>query len=139
LRNSLERQASSLDIAGNVHFLGSRDDVPDLLAAIDLLIQPSRFEGMPNAVMEAMAAGKPVVATAVDAVPTLITDGEDGWLTGPEHPGHLAETIIQAMASPHRAAIGHAAQAKMQAHFSLERMVDTFEQLYRDLLGTGSP
>jgi glycosyltransferase involved in cell wall biosynthesis len=134
LRNSLERQAKTLGIAEKVRFLGSRDDVPELLAAIDLVIQPSRFEGMPNAVMEAMAAGKPVVATDVDAVPTLITDGEDGWLTEPEHPVHLAETILQALESPHRAAIGHAAQAKMQAHFPLERMVDAYEQLYRQRL-----
>jgi glycosyltransferase involved in cell wall biosynthesis len=78
LRADLEAQAMQLGVAGKTRFLGERADIPDLLACMDIYVHASLWEGMPNAVMEAMAAGKPVVATGVDGTTELITDGETG-------------------------------------------------------------
>ncbi len=139
-RHLLESRAKALGVAGNVRFLGTRDDVPLLLSAMDLVVQPSRYEGMPNAVMEAMAAGRPVVATAVDAIPELVEDGRSGWLCPPESSSALAATVLAALADPRAGAIGAAARERMRETFSLSRMTAAFEALYRTTADrTGEP
>jgi len=134
LRQALERQAQILGVTGKIRFLGARDDVPELLSAMDLVVQPSRYEGMPNAVMEAMAAGRPVVATAVDAIPELVEDGSSGWLCPPESSSALAATVLLALADPRAGTIGAAARERMREAFSLPRMTAAFEDLYRTRL-----
>jgi len=97
LRSQLESEALQLGISERTRFLGERADVPDLLDILDLYVQPSIFEGMPNAVMEAMAMGKPVIATNVDGTQELITHGETGWLVESCNPETLAKQIIYAL------------------------------------------
>src|SRR5262249_8971816 len=80
LRTDIENQAADPGITGHVHLLGDRTDVSRLVAAFDLLVLASLHEGLPNAVMEAMAAGVPVVSTAVGGAKELISDGETGYL-----------------------------------------------------------
>ena len=131
-RAALEREAQRLAIAAHVRMPGARDDVGDILAAIDLFALPSHWEGMPNALMEAMAAGRPVVASDIDAIGELVVHGETGWLTPPGDPEALAQTMIDILADRERAAdVGRRAMACMRRDFSIERMADAYEQLYR--------
>jgi glycosyltransferase involved in cell wall biosynthesis len=135
LRSELAEEARQLEIAERVHFLGQRGDVPDLLACMDVYVQSSLFEGMPNAVMEAMAAGKPVIATAIDGTKELISDGETGWLVEPSDAKAMAEGIVTVLKNPTEARRrGAAAAQRVRTDFSLERMVNAYDQLYRSLL-----
>ena len=123
----LKKQAQSLDLGERVHFSGYQRDVSGLLGAVDVYVQPSRFEGMPNAVLEAMAAGCPIVASAVDGNCELIQDGETGWLVQPEDSAALARAILDALSDPDEARRrGRAAQNKVHAEYSLERMTDAW-------------
>ncbi|MBN1994484.1 MAG: glycosyltransferase [Anaerolineae bacterium] len=135
LRAKLERQARQLGIERQVIFLGDRTDVPDLLAAMDLFAHPSLSEGMPHAVMEAMVAGLPVIASAVDGVQDLIVDGESGWLVNPAQPQQLARRIIFALENqalwPH---LGQAAARRIASEFSPQKMVAAYSAVYRELL-----
>jgi glycosyltransferase involved in cell wall biosynthesis len=134
LRQKLERQASRLKLNHRVIFLGDRPDVKDLLAAMDLFAHPSLFEGMPNAVMEAMAAGLPVIASAVDGVQDLIVDGESGWLVEPGNVTQLTERIIFALEN-HALwpAMGRAAVHRIATEFSSSKMIAAYSSVYRDL------
>jgi glycosyltransferase involved in cell wall biosynthesis len=87
-------------IGDRVHWLGRRDDVPSLMKAATLLVSPSLWEGMPNVVLEAMAAGLPVVATAVEGTTELIRDGEAGWLCRPADSHDLAAKLRFALDAP---------------------------------------
>jgi glycosyltransferase involved in cell wall biosynthesis len=131
LRSSLERQVQVRGLASRFHFLGERDDVPRLLAEADLFVLPSRSEACPNGVLEAMAAGLPVVASRAGGIPELIDSGVDGMLVEPNAPAALATTVLDVMNQPALAAsLGRAAAEKAERRFSLDRMVSSFEGLY---------
>jgi glycosyltransferase involved in cell wall biosynthesis len=126
----LQAQAAALGLADRVHLVGYRRDVPRLLGALDLYVHPARFEGMPNALLEAMAAGCPIVATAVDGNRELIEDGVHGWLVPPEDVEALSRAIDAALAAPTLAAqYGAAAQHRAEHVFSVEAMVDAWEAI----------
>jgi glycosyltransferase involved in cell wall biosynthesis len=130
-RGRLLRQAGKLNLADRVHLVGYRNDVPELLGALDLYVHPARFEGMSNALMEAMAAGCPIVATSVDGNRELIVDGESGWLVPPDDALSLAKAISAALADPaERRRRGGAAQV-WTASLSEEAMVAAWEQVLR--------
>lgn len=132
-RAALEREAAELGIAASVRFAGTRRDVRDVLDAIDLFALPSLWEGMPNALMEAMAAGRPVVASDTDAIGELVIDGKTGWMVRPGDADGLARCMIEILANPVRAAeIGQAGLQHVRQHFSLESMADAYAALYRD-------
>ncbi len=97
---SLQAQANRLGISERVHFAGYRRDVPRLLHEFDIYVQPSRFEGMPNAVLEAMAAELPVIASAVDGHCELIEDGTSGWLVPVGTPDAIAEAVSEVLMDP---------------------------------------
>ena len=97
LRHDLLEQIDRLGLTPDVHLLGLRQDVPDVLSAADALVLSSAWEGMPGAVMEAMAAGLPVVATRVGGVPELIEEGESGFMVEPRSPAMLAEAMLRLM------------------------------------------
>lgn len=125
---ALQRQACVAGIAARIHFAGYRRDVPSLLGALDLYVHPARFEGMPNALLEAMAAGCPIIATNVDGNSELITDGSYGWLVPPDDPSALATALAVALADRSEAARrGLRASARAAAHFSVEAMVKAWE------------
>jgi glycosyltransferase involved in cell wall biosynthesis len=130
----MESLARSLEIADAAHFLGLRDDVPDVLASVDVACLSSDFEGMPLAVLEYMAAGKPTVSTAVGGVPELLRDGIDGLLVDRRDPAALAGGILDLLSQPDRAArMGAAAAERQRLEFSLEAMVSRFQALYDEL------
>ena len=131
LRAQLACRAGELGLGERFHLLGPRDDVPVLLADADLLALPSRWEGMPNAVLEAMAAGKPSVAADVGGCREVIVDGETGLLVPPNDPAALAAAVERILADRELAArMGAAARQRAQREFSVEKMVLLNEQLY---------
>jgi glycosyltransferase involved in cell wall biosynthesis len=131
LRRSLEGQARALGIDERVSFLGHRDDVTDLLASSDLFILPSRSEAFPNSAMEAMAAGLPVIASAVGGLLDLIEDGRNGLLVPACDVAALATTIERLMAQPTLAvALGASARRHVRERYSFDRMIAGFEHLY---------
>jgi glycosyltransferase involved in cell wall biosynthesis len=131
-RHALERQAERLGI--DVRFLGASGNTGPLLARADVVVLPSLSEGMSNAVMEAMAAGRPIVATDVGGTPELLRDR--GMLVPPGDPPALAAAIEQLLANPaHAAALGQRARAWSRAHLRLDQMVDQHVRIYSELLG----
>lgn len=136
LLENLKQQTIGLGISDRAIFLGLRRDIPCLLDAADGLVLSSAWEGLPNAVMEALAAGKPVVATRVGGVPELVEDGESGFLVPPKNPKALAQAMLRLMnLSPEeRRRMGEFGRRRMERDYSLERVVDQWEALYRDLL-----
>lgn len=135
LRSGLEALARDLGIADVVQFPGSRPDVPDLLRAMDVFVLPSLSEGFPNALLEAMATGLPVVASAVGGSREMVADGETGFLVPPQDPERLAERLALLWDDPHlRSETGRAARSFVADGFSYGRTVRRFEDLYDRLL-----
>ncbi|HEV8192746.1 MAG TPA: glycosyltransferase family 4 protein [Ktedonobacterales bacterium] len=129
LRPQLEALAQALEIADSVDFAGLVADVPALLARSDGFVLPSRYEGMPNALLEAMAAGLPCVATRVSGSEDIIVDGESGLLVPADDPHALATALIAILSDRARArSIGRAAYDRVRYAFNRERQV---EQLIR--------
>lgn len=136
LLSKLKRQVADLRIDDYVMFLGLRHDIPLLLNAADGFVLSSAWEGLPNVVMESMAAGRPVVATRVGGVPELIEDGVNGYLVDPGNAVALAAAMkkIMSLSEAERKAMGMAGREHIEANFSLERVVDQWEALYVELL-----
>lgn len=134
LRSSLEALARDLGIADRVAFMGARDDVPRQLGMLDLVVVPSHAEGMSNALLEAMAMGRPVVATAVGGNVDVVRDGVTGLLVPPREPTALAGALAELLADPTvGAALGAAARCRVRQELSLDRMLRRYEELYRSL------
>lgn len=119
-------------IAERVTLLGFRDDVPDILAAADLFVMPSLSEGLPLALVEAMAAALPVVVSEVGGVPEVAVSGKEAILVPPGDPKLLAEGLSSLMRDADaRAAMGGAARARAVRDFSVSTMCEAYERLYR--------
>ena len=135
-RPELEALAAQLGLGERVVFLGERGDVPRLLAACDLFALSSLTEGISMALLEAMAGGLAVVATAVGGTPELVAPGENGLLVPPADPTALAQAMGELLADPHRRqAYGQAGAQHVAARFSLEAMATAYAELYRKALG----
>ena len=133
LRSSLEDLARRLAIADRVHFLGNRDDIPRLLRSFDIFALASKFEPFGVAVLDAKAAGLPIVATAINEIPAMITDRESGLLARPEHPSQMAELFAQLAQDPeYRTRLGTRARLEAQ-QFTLQMAVDAYESLYDEI------
>jgi len=134
-RARLETLSNELGLAERVHFAGQQDDVRPWLAALDVFALTSDWEGMPNAVLEAMATGLPVVATAVGGTPEVVVDGETGLLVPPRDPNALAQAITCLLREPDlRRKMGRAGRERVERHFSIEETVRQTEALYTTLL-----
>ena len=129
--SKLVARADARQVAHAFSFLGHCEDVAARLAAADIFVLPSRSEAFPNAVLEAMAAGLPIVASGVGGVGELLEEGRTGMLVPPDDPGSLADRLSALMAEPALCArLGTAARAHAQAHYSFDRMVKAFEGIY---------
>jgi len=118
-------------LAGRAHILGHRDDIPDLLAASDIFSMPSLWEGLPVALLEAMFASKPVIASSCSGIPEAIESGTHGLLVPPGDQGALAEALRQVLGSPDlRGRLGVAARERAAERYSVAAMVDAYEVLY---------
>lgn len=130
-REGLETRARELGIWNSVHLPGTRDDVPAVLDLMDVFVFPSHFEGLPGALLEAMAAGLPIVATPVDGNTELITDGESGIYTPVADPESLGNRIDQLLSDPELSSqLGDSAACVANEVFTLAQMTESFEQLY---------
>lgn len=133
-RETLERQIGELGLDGAVRLLGLRDDVPELLSRAACFVLASDYEGCPLAVIEAMAAGVPVVATGVGGVPELVADRESGLLVGPGDAPALAAAIEALLSDPARARqMGEAGRAIARSRLSHERMISDVLRLYEEV------
>ena len=140
LRGKLEAQARGLRLESRVHFTGWRDDVADVLALADLLVLPSESEGFGRVLVEAMAMGRAIVATAVGGVPDIVLPGETGLLVAPANPVALADAVRALLDDPERGArLGAAGRARAESSFSLGAHVDGVERVYDEVLGRAAP
>lgn len=135
LELQLKREAMALGVMGSVKFLGFREDVPDLVAAADVVALSSVYEGMPLAMLEAMAAAKPVVATAIMGVREVIRDGVTGVMVPPRKPEHLAAAIASVLEKPQWAQqIGLNGRRQVMAEHSMQGFLQGYEGVYRELV-----
>jgi glycosyltransferase involved in cell wall biosynthesis len=136
-RALLERLAADRGLANRVHFAGFRDEVAAILAASDLLVLPSRWEGMPNVLLEAMASGKPVVATAVEGVVELLSYPLASMqvLEVDDSQGFANKVVAIIQDSVWAAQLGQLNRARAAKEFSFNAMVAAYERLYDSLLG----
>lgn len=138
-RRRAEEKARSLALGDAVRFLGIRRDVPSLLAASDLFAMSSLWEGLGLVFLEAMAAGKPIVATRVSAVPEIIPDGEAGLLVPAADPAAMAAAFLDVARRPDRGrAMGEAGRRRVKERFGVDRMVDETLAVLREVVD-GSP
>jgi glycosyltransferase involved in cell wall biosynthesis len=131
----LQEYAERYNLVDRVRFLGRRDDVPNLLAASTAFILSSRWEGMPNVVLEAMAAGLPVITTQVEGVSELIRDGVNGLTVPTEQPARLASAILQILSQPDFGKVaGLFSQNIVAKEFTIQRTTEAYAKLYLQLL-----
>lgn len=134
-RRRLEEIAVSLGVGQTVQFLGYREDVHSIMAAIDALAIPSLTESLPRAALEAMAAGKPVVATRVGGIPEVVEDGVTGLLAEPGDTAGLARSLVRLLSDGTLARrMGDRGREKVEKIFSASASVARYEQLYRLVL-----
>ncbi len=134
LANQLQQLAEELDVSRRVMFLGTRQDVPECLAALDLFVLPSLNEGMGLALIEAMAMGCSIVATRVGGIPDIVEDGTTGLLVPPEDDRALAEAILTLLRDrSRRVAYGEAAKRHIDDRFDIATMVRSIERLYDEV------
>ena len=135
---ALQAQVAAAGLTDRVHFLGLRNDVPDLLASADLFVHPSLSEGLPIAVLEAMGAGLAVIATAVGDVPTVLSGGQVGVIVPPGNSGALAGEIDRILDDPDDARLmGQRARARARTHYSVAGMIASYRTLYARLTNSG--
>jgi glycosyltransferase involved in cell wall biosynthesis len=134
-RAALESRARALGVEGRVGWLGEREAVENLLACMDVFVLSSREEGIPNALLEAMAAGRPAVATAVGGTPEVLESGVTGWLVPPGSPRALADAIGQVLDDPGEASRrGAAARRAVEDRRSIVAMARRHEEFYERAL-----
>lgn len=139
-REALERRAVELRLGERVRFLGKRDDVGDLLAACDAFVLPARREGLGVSALEAMAAGRAVVASRVGGLGEAVVDGETGLLVPPEDAPALAEALERvARDTALRARLGAAGPGRVASAFLPATMVASYERIYREVVAASTP
>jgi glycosyltransferase involved in cell wall biosynthesis len=134
-RDHVEQRASELGIARDCLFLGYQEDVAPFYGAFDAVVLPSGNEGTPVSAIEALAGGRPVVATRVGGVPDVIRDGVDGFLVDPGDVEQLAARLAELAGDPAlRERLGAKGRAHVVPRYSVERLLDDVDRLYRSLL-----
>ena len=131
LREEWQLRARDAGADGHIHFLGFRQDIPELLAASDCFVLPSLWEGLPMALVEAMASGLPIIATEVSGSKQAMVHGETGLLVAPGDAAQLEEAMVRMLSRPDQArAMGIAAQKRVEAHFGARKQAEDHMALY---------
>jgi glycosyltransferase involved in cell wall biosynthesis len=135
LQGEMHALAHSLGIRERTRFLGARNDVPDILAALDVMVSASDTEGLSNVILEAMAAARPVVATRVGGTPELVIDGVTGYLTPAGAVDAMADRITDVLSDlPGAKAMGAAGRRRAESEFSLSACVAATVAVYDAML-----
>ncbi len=131
-RADIERQIDHLQLRRHIELLGNRSDIPDLLSRSETFVLSTHTEGISIALLESMACGLPVVATAVGGNPEVLADGETGFLVPPGNPEALADRLLWLINHPQEArAMGAAGRLRVEEKFNIRVMAATYERLYR--------
>jgi glycosyltransferase involved in cell wall biosynthesis len=131
LRSELEREATALGLNERVTFLGERQDIPAVLASLDVNVLTSISESLSNVIMESMAAGVPVVAASVGGNPELVADGETGFLASSGDDDGFALAIGRLLQNAElRSALGAKARSEARSRFTLKSVCQRYEELY---------
>ena len=139
LREELQAQTKALELDRHIHFLGNRNDVPELLAASDYFVLPSLWEGLSMALVEAMASGLPIIATDVSGTHQVIIPNETGLLVPPGDSQLLGKAVIQMLSDPAQAeAMGTAAKKSVGRYFSSQKQAQDHIALYSEKLKPNS-
>ncbi|MGH7378352.1 MAG: glycosyltransferase, partial [Candidatus Methylomirabilales bacterium] len=140
LRQEFEARVQAMGLGPSVRFLGTHQDAPALIALMNLVVHPSLEEGFSNAILEAMAAGKPVVATAVGGNPEAMIHGETGLLIPPGDSQALTEAMLWLLEHPREAArFGEAGRRRVAERFEISAMVRQYEEVYERLVEEKCP
>jgi glycosyltransferase involved in cell wall biosynthesis len=132
-RGDFEALTNSLGMQRSIRFIGHREDIPSLLSASDVLVMPSIAEGMGLAAVEALAAGKPVVAYAVGGLPEVITDGEDGRVVPAGDQQAFVEEVVSLLEEPERR-MAYGRYGRQAANrFDIDTHIDTLLACYREI------
>ncbi|MGH8245445.1 MAG: GT4 family glycosyltransferase PelF [Gammaproteobacteria bacterium] len=132
LRAHMIEAMNSLGLQSQVQLLGFRTDIPELLASMDVVVLTSRWEGMPLVALEAMAAGKPVVATFTSGIAEAVVHRETGWIAGPGDLHGVADAVFRLLNDPERRAeMGYRGRTRAWQYFTVEGMVDATVRVYR--------
>ncbi len=136
LQADTQSLAASLGLDGRVRFVGTREDVPEFMTVADGYVMSSAWEGMPMVLLEAAAAGLPIVATMVGGNPEVVRDGTTGYLVPPGDDEALAGAMLRLMTLPEeeRRAMGGRGREEVGQHYGLARVVDRYEAVYREVL-----
>lgn len=135
----LKAQVENLKLNSEVVFAGFRKDIPELLSAMDIFVLPSLTEGLPVAILEAMASSKPIVASSVGGVPSLIKQGETGFLSEPKNIDSLCSEIGKLIVDEKlRKILGGRSLEVVKSRFSVQKMAEMYGKLYLDLMGNKS-
>jgi glycosyltransferase involved in cell wall biosynthesis len=136
LQPGTEALAAALGLEGQVRFVGTREDVPEFMTVADGYVMSSAWEGMPMVLLEAAAAGLPIVATRVGGNQEVVRDGATGFLAPPGDDGALGAAMLRLMALPEaeRRAMGAHGHDHVRQHYGLGRVVDRYEAVYREVL-----
>jgi glycosyltransferase involved in cell wall biosynthesis len=136
LRDEVEAEIREAGLADTVLLPGFRDDLPSLLPCLDLLVHPASMEGLGVVLLQASAAGVPIVASAVGGIPEAVAHRENGLLIPPGDPDALAEAVVTLLENPEQArAMGETGRERVRGLFSVERMVEGNLAVYREILG----
>jgi glycosyltransferase involved in cell wall biosynthesis len=134
LRPRLQQKANALGLTEDIHFLGRRSDVASVLVRADVVVHPSWAEGFPNAVLEAMCAARPVVATRVGGIPEVVVDRATGLLVTPKRPRELAEALAHMIANSAAAQrMGQRGRERVESVYQLQHMCTVIEDIYARL------
>jgi glycosyltransferase involved in cell wall biosynthesis len=136
LQEETEALARDLGVSESVRFLGVRSEVPEIMSAADGYVMSSAWEGMPVVLLEAAAAGLPIVATSVGGIHEVVHDQESGFLVPPRNPEALGQAMLRmiGLSEAQRRSMGERGREHVRAHYGLTRMVEKWEDIYREVL-----
>ena len=135
LKDHLIELATALGMQDVVTFCGLRKDIPSVMAALDIVVLSSRYEGLPVVLLEAMAASRPIVSTAVSGIPGVVEDGLTGILVEPSNSAALADACLHLMHDPGlRKKMGQNGYERVKAHYSMDSMTEKTVALYKELI-----
>jgi glycosyltransferase involved in cell wall biosynthesis len=139
-RNAIEEMIEQYGLQSSVVLAGQQSNMPAVYAAMDIFVLPSLNEGLPMTVLEAMAASKPVIATRVGAIPSVIRDGENGLLVAPKDPEGLRNAVASLLNdAERRRRLGDQAHAWVSQNYTSEAMALKYREMYEEVLGKAAP